>query len=55
MKRTLGASRMVRLGLAVALVALALLAALPVIPPNPAPASTPRAPSRQGGLWKISM
>lgn len=42
MKRTVGASWMVRLGLAVALVALALLTALPIIPPNPLPESAPK-------------
>ena len=39
MNRTVAASWMVRLGLAAALVAIALAAALPVIPPNPVPAS----------------
>lgn len=41
MKRALTASWMVRLGLAVALVVIALVAALPVIPPNAVPASAP--------------
>lgn len=41
MKRTLASSWMVRLGLVVALAIIALVAALPVIPPNPAPASAP--------------
>jgi acetylornithine deacetylase/succinyl-diaminopimelate desuccinylase-like protein len=41
MKRVVEVSWMVRLGLAVALVAIALVAAEPVIPPNPVPASSP--------------
>jgi len=39
MKRTKAASWIIRLGLAVALVAIALVAAGPVIPPNPVPPS----------------
>jgi hypothetical protein len=42
MKRMVGASWIVRLGLAVALVVIALMAALPVIPPNSVPASAPK-------------
>ena len=42
MKRTAAASWMVRLGLAVALVIIALVAALPMIPPNPVPAGAPQ-------------
>jgi hypothetical protein len=42
MKRTLRVSWMVRLGLVVALVAIVLIAALPVVPPNSVPASAPK-------------
>ena len=42
MKHTVAASWIIRLGLAVALMAIALLAARPIIPPNPVPASAPK-------------
>lgn len=41
MKRTAAASWMIRLGLAVALVIIVVVAALPMIPPNPVPAGAP--------------
>ena len=42
MKRTVVAPWLVRLGLALALVAIAWVAALPAIPPDPVPASAPK-------------
>jgi hypothetical protein len=46
MKRTAVASSLVRLGLAVALVAIAWIAALPAIPPGSVPASAPQGTGR---------
>jgi hypothetical protein len=52
MKRTAVASWLVRLGLAVALVAIAWATALPAVPPGPVPASAPQDTSRQSERWK---